>query len=272
MFANLLLSAIKASVLAGDEILKIYDSDFNVEYKSDASPLTAADKNAHNRIADALDPLGIPLLSEEGRDIPYAERKNWKQLWIVDPLDGTKEFVKRNGEFTVNIALIENQQPVLGVIYQPTTGLLYFGSRGTGSFKRSDCDTEEIKNTSLDELMLRSDRLPQPHPSSSLRVLASRSHMNKETSNYIETLGTKGKPVSLLNAGSSLKFCLIAEGKADLYPRFGPCSEWDTAAGQAIVECAGGKVIDFQTRLPLVYNRQDILNKAFLVTGSPLRE
>ncbi|HXC03503.1 MAG TPA: 3'(2'),5'-bisphosphate nucleotidase CysQ [Bacteroidia bacterium] len=272
MYSNLLLSAIRAALQAGDDILKIYDSDFSVEYKQDASPLTAADKNAHKRIAACLDPLGIPMLSEEGRDIPYAERKNWKQLWIVDPLDGTKEFVKRNGEFTVNIALIENLQTVLGVIYQPTTHLLYFAARGTGVYKLSNCKTEELSPASLEALCSNAEKLPVVYPSDTLRVLASRSHMNTETRNYIDSLSTAGKPVSLLNAGSSLKFCLIAEGKADLYPRFGPCNEWDTAAGQAIVECSGGQVLDFQSKLPIRYNREDILNKAFLVKGSLLIE
>jgi 3'(2'), 5'-bisphosphate nucleotidase len=268
VYSSLLLSAIRAAVLAGDEILKIYNTDFGVEYKADASPLTAADKNAHRIIARTLDPLGIPMLSEEGRDIPYAERKNWKQLWIVDPLDGTKEFVKRNGEFTVNIALIENQQPVIGVIYQPTTQDLYFSARGTGVFKLNDCATPAVLSASLSELLARADALPVPHSHKALRVLASRSHMNRDTQEYIAQLQSGGNTVDLVSAGSSLKFCLIAEGKADLYPRFGPCNEWDTAAGQAIVECSGGQVLDFQSGLPIRYNREDILNKSFLVTGA----
>jgi len=268
LYSDLLLSALRAALLAGDEILKIYESDFKVEYKKDASPLTAADRNAHRIITETLKPGGIPILSEEGRDIPYSERKEWEQLWIVDPLDGTKEFVKRNGEFTVNIALIEQQEPVIGVIYQPTTRSLYFAARDTGAFKLGECKTEYIMSARLSAILSISEILPSHPPEDTLRVLASRSHMNQATQDYIADLKKKGNSITLVSAGSSLKFCLIAEGKADLYPRFGPCNEWDTAAGQAIVECAGGEVMDYASSRPIKYNREDILNGPFLVTGS----
>jgi len=265
--SNLLSIAIRAALLAGEEILKIYQTDFSVEYKADESPLTLADQHAHRIIAETLSPCGIPLLSEEGDTIPYSERKNWKSLWIVDPLDGTKEFVKKNGEFTVNIALIENQRPVLGVIYQPTARILYFASRETGSFRCENAVPGDAAAELLETLFQRAQKLPLERGRKTYTLVASRSHRGEETEAFIAGVKATHPDLTIVSAGSSLKFCLVAEGTADLYPRFGPTSEWDTAAGQAIVECAGGTVVDGETNRTLLYNRGNILNPSFLVKG-----
>ena len=261
---KLLHAAIRAALLAGEEILKVYTSDFAVEFKADKSPLTLADQNANNIIAETLAPFGIPILSEEGRDIPWSERKNWETLWIVDPLDGTKEFVKKNGEFTVNIALIEKQKSILGVIYQPTARILYFALHNRGSFR---CDRAILTDSNPEErnLFLRTSKpLPLVSERTDYAVVASRSHLSEETEAFLSAVKTTHKKVDIVSIGSSLKFCLVAEGSADLYPRFGPTNEWDTAAGQAIVECAGGEVIDCLTNQQMLYNREEILNASFI--------
>jgi 3'(2'), 5'-bisphosphate nucleotidase len=263
----LLLTAIRAALLAGEEILKVYAIDFSVEYKADESPLTLADQNAHRVIAEKLADTCIPILSEEGDIIPYSERKNWKSLWIVDPLDGTKEFVKKNGEFTVNIALIENNEPILGVIFQPTAHQLYFASRESGSFRCDGVLATDIKPDALLKLLHGAIKLPDSAENRTYTIVASRSHRGEETEAFIAAVKSTHPGLAIVSAGSSLKFCLVAEGSADLYPRFGPTSEWDTAAGQAIVECAGGSVIDCMTNKALGYNRESILNASFIVNS-----
>ncbi len=228
--------------------MKIYDGAFSVEHKDDDSPLTLADLESQRIIALGLKQItpGIPILSEESAQAPWAERRNWTQLWVVDPLDGTREFVKRNGEFTINIALVENHEPLLGIVAAPAQGLLYWGAAGAGAFSQQGGAPPTRIQTS-----------PVQTP---LRVVGSRSHASAETAGYLARLG----PHVMTGIGSSLKFCLIAAGKADLYPRFGPTSEWDTAAGQALLEAAGGSV----TRLDghrLRYNcRESLLNGDFL--------
>ncbi|MEW6469143.1 MAG: 3'(2'),5'-bisphosphate nucleotidase CysQ [Bacteroidota bacterium] len=248
---DLLQTAIRAAVKAGEEILNVYGTDFEVEKKADKSPLTLADKNSHDVIMHELTSTGIPVLSEEGKDIPYSERRNWKRLWIVDPLDGTKEFVKRNGEFTVNIALVEERQPVLGVIFVPVTGALYYGARGKGAFRR-------LKDR-------KDERLPLKRVNTGYTVVVSRSHMSPETKAYVDELGRRHKEIDFVASGSSLKICLVAEGSADCYPRFGPTMEWDTAAGQAIAEQAGKSLIDCATDKPMEYNRSILRNGWFIV-------
>ncbi|HLP11216.1 MAG TPA: 3'(2'),5'-bisphosphate nucleotidase CysQ [Flavobacteriales bacterium] len=253
-----LLLAIKAAVAGGEKIMDVYNSTFTVEYKEDKSPLTLADKNAHEAIMEFLGKSPIPVLSEEGKNIPYEERKDWKQLWIVDPLDGTKEFIKRNGEFTVNIALIENTFPVIGVIYVPVTRELYFAS-SKGTFKCS------LGNNDLtSSLHLAKKLLPSPQKDV-CRIVASRSHMSPETEQYIAEKRNQFGNVDLVSKGSSLKFCMVAESIADFYPRYAPTMEWDTAAGQAIVEFAGKKVTDVGTGKRMQYNRKELLNNWFLV-------
>jgi 3'(2'), 5'-bisphosphate nucleotidase len=258
---------------AGTAILEVYNSDFAVEQKNDKSPLTLADKRSHEIIAHRLAGLPacqLPLLSEEGSIIPYDERKTWDMYWLVDPLDGTKEFVKRNGEFTVNIALIQKGHPILGVIYIPVKNVFYFASLGLGSYK-FELSNAEVP-ASIKGLLNISSRLPLAPcllPLASLiTVIGSRSHMSLETEQFINDLKAKYKEVDFLAAGSSLKFCLIAEGKAEVYPRFGPTMEWDTAAGQAIVEQAGGRVLRAGSQEPLSYNKENLLNPSFIVYRS----
>lgn len=249
---------------AGKEILDVYKQDFAVEKKADDSPVTLADQRAHQVIADGLTTAypSIPLLSEEGQEIPYSERKNWSEFWLVDPLDGTKEFVKRNGEFTVNIALIREGYPVLGVIYAPVLDVFYFGRETEGAFKLEQASEMAIESEK--DLVDKSIRLPQEQPIGTVQVVASRSHMSEETETFIAALKKDGSEVDVISAGSSLKFCLVAEGKADYYPRFAPTMEWDTGAGQAIVEAAGGKVIRHQDNKRFYYNRENLRNDWFL--------
>ena len=243
---------------AAGEILAVYDSasfesDAAIEHKDDRSPLTAADLASHRCIVAGLRALTpeIPVLSEESKGLDIAARRQWSTFWLVDPLDGTREFIKRNGEFTVNIALVETGVAVFGVIQQPVTGALWHGVPGSGAFRRTEGG----------DLALRT-RVPAARP---LRVAASRSHRDARTQALLDALPAH----ETLACGSSLKFCRIAEGEIDLYPRFGPTSEWDTAAGQAILEAAGGAVLDPRGR-PFRYNqREGLLNGDFVALGDP---
>jgi 3'(2'), 5'-bisphosphate nucleotidase len=267
-YPELLHQTIVAAVLAGNEILEVYDTNFNVEYKEDKSPLTLADKKASAKIVHELQRFEIPVLSEEGEEIAYELRKTWKKLWIVDPLDGTKEFVKRNGEFTVNIALVEDHVPTLGVIYSPVFKDLYFAAKGIGAYKIDRHEfmnmVENIAQISLDELYAVAKKLPIVNERKNYVVVASRSHMSTETYERVEALKLQHSDVQIVSTGSSIKMCLVAEGAADEYPRFGPTMEWDTAAGQAILQEAGCSLIDFETNEPMRYNREDLLNKWFI--------
>ncbi|MBE0639457.1 MAG: 3'(2'),5'-bisphosphate nucleotidase CysQ [Bacteroidales bacterium] len=257
----LLFIAIKAAIAAGDEIMLHYNKPFDVDYKSDHSPLTIADRSAHHVIAEALKPTGIPLLSEEGKHNPFKERKMWKLLWIVDPLDGTKEFIKHNDEFTVNIALVKENRPVLGVVYCPPMRTLYFGSEHLSKAYKAVVKENTINP---DEILHHAEPLPIIKKKKMLTVVASKSHLNQETSDYINQLTEKFGEISLTSIGSSLKFCLIAEGAADIYPRFAPTYEWDTAAAQAILEISGGEVVNKDTNAPLIYNKENLLNPGFI--------
>ena len=242
---------------AGARILDIYGTAFQVDEKDDNSPLTAADLASHRAIVAGLQQLTpeIPILSEESAGIPFAERRRWQRFWLVDPLDGTKEFIKRNGEFTVNIALIEGHEPVLGVVQIPVKGLCYFAARGQGAFRQETGQTAE-------RIMV-SPLGPGP-----VRVVGSRSHGGKSLEEFVARLGEH----TLVAIGSALKFCLVAEGKADIYPRLGLTSEWDTAAAQCIVEEAGGRVIAVGGER-LAYNtKESLLNPYFLVFGDASRD
>jgi 3'(2'), 5'-bisphosphate nucleotidase len=238
---------------AGTAILKVYDTDFSVYEKSDQSPLTEADLAAHRVIANSLLELTpeIPILSEESATIPYSLRSTWSRYWLIDPLDGTKEFVKRNGEFTVNIALIDNMRPVIGVIYVPVSKVSYYSSTDGGAYKQMPGkEPEPIKASA--------------RHTSPVRVAGSRSHAGESLKRFLENLGEH----HIISMGSSLKSCLVAEGKADIYPRLGPTSEWDTAAAQAIVEAAGGRITDTSMQ-PLQYNSKDsLLNPDFFAFGN----
>lgn len=258
---ELLSAAIEACIKAGKEILEVYQSDdFNVQMKSDDSPLTIADQRAHNAIISVLEKLDIPILSEEGTHLPYEERKAWKECWIVDPLDGTKEFIKRNDEFTVNVALVIDGKAVAGVIYVPVYKQLYFADELLGSFR---CD-DITENAKLEDLMAASKQLPIKEDRTCVRVVGSRSHMNDETRLFIESLKDNGNEVELVSKGSSLKLCLIAEGSADVYPRYAPTMEWDIAAGHAIVSASGAKVLHLNMEEELTYNKADLLNPWFI--------
>ena len=267
-YQKLLHQTIIASVLAGNEILEVYDTKFDVEYKDDNSPLTLADKKASDKIIDELKQFNIPVLSEEGVHDSFEIRKTWKKLWIVDPLDGTKEFVKRNGEFTVNIALVEDNIPTLGVIFSPVFKDIYFAAKGMGSFKIDkkvfSSLVDSIQEHTLDQLLKIAQKLPIVSNRNNYVVVASRSHMSTETYQHIEALKLTHKQVEIVTTGSSIKMCLVAEGIADEYPRYGPTMEWDTAAGQAILQEANASLIDMETKLPMKYNREKLLNNWFI--------
>ena len=254
--------AIKAALEAGAEILKIYETNFDVEIKDDNSPLTIADKYANDVINTYLKTTAIPIISEENRQLAYEERKHWERCWIVDPLDGTKEFIKRNGEFTVNIALIENGDPVLGVIYVPVSKELYFTSEDGKSSKKITLSTEQI---SVEQILNNSETIKPSKISSVVKIVGSRSHLNEETKLFISKIESENT-VEIVSKGSSLKFCLVAEGLAHLYPRFAPTMEWDTAAGHAICKAVGLDVIDQTTGEEMKYNKENLLNNYFAVT------
>ncbi|WP_166254002.1 3'(2'),5'-bisphosphate nucleotidase CysQ [Marinobacter salicampi] len=249
-YASLLPDVLTIADAASQKVLKIYRTDFKVEFKEDNSPLTAADIAADNVITEGLQQLGhdIPILSEESVDAPWSERRHWHRFWLVDPIDGTKDFTRRTGEFTVNIALIEHGVPTLGVVTAPALGEVFWGIAGEGAYKR---DSEG-----------REHRISVVVPPASKRVVASKNHLNQETRDFIEALG----PHELVQAGSSLKFCRIAEGKADIYPRIGPTCEWDTGAGHAVLSAAGGKVQTMEGG-PLVYGKENVFNPNFIASG-----
>jgi len=266
----LLSEAINAAVRAGKLIIDVYNSnDFQVNLKSDSTPLTLADKLAHEEISKSLSKTRIPLLSEEGRNLHYEERKGWEIFWLVDPLDGTKEFIKRNGEFTVNIALILNNYPILGVVYVPVTGDLYFSLESIGSFKIKLIDPYKKISYNFEDLVLTSEKLPIVTSRSKFTVVGSRSHMSPDTQQYIEKLRAKYGDLDFKSRGSSLKICMVAEGQADIYPRFGTTTEWDTAAGQAIAEGAGCQVISADLCKRIAYNKEELDNPWFIVRAKP---
>ena len=265
MDTNLQL-AILASIDAGEEILKVYNSeDSGIEYKSDNSPLTTADKNAHLAIVEGLKRSGLHVLSEEGKTIPYEERSKWELFWLVDPLDGTKEFIKKNGEFTVNIALIEGETPIIGVVYVPVTRTLYYASAEIGSYKVQLND--DFYAGDIDTLIERSVSLNNYEYPHIYTIVASRSHSTKETEDFVSQKETEAGNINLISAGSSIKLCLVAERKAHIYPRLAPTMEWDTAAGHAVATYSDCKVYDYITGSELKYNKQNMLNPWFVVAA-----
>jgi 3'(2'), 5'-bisphosphate nucleotidase len=251
---------LEVAYLAGEKILEIYNSaeDIDVEYKKDNSPVTYADKEAHKIIQKNLEKIfSIPVLSEEGKNIPYDVRKHWEYFWLVDPLDGTKEFIKRNGEFTVNIALIHKSRPIFGVVYAPAKDVFYFGGEELGSYKLSNGKKES---------------LPSFLQKESVTVVITKSHMNEETKGFLEKLKKYFGSINSISIGSSLKICLVAEGKADIYPRIGPTMEWDTAAAHAVLNAANGKIVKYNGEeikniynlQELNYNKENLLNPYFI--------
>jgi 3'(2'), 5'-bisphosphate nucleotidase len=254
---DLLPELVTLSRAAGREILAVYNSNFEVQHKADQSPLTQADLRAHTTLVNGLQALTphIPILSEEASEIPYGERSRWSSHWLVDPLDGTREFVSRNGEFTVNVALIEQHRPVLGVVHVPTQDVTFSGLQQLGAFKQI---------AAASPIRIQTQR-PATQP---LRIVSSRSHAAERADEYQRILG----PYTLVKVGSSLKFCIVAEGAADLYPRFGNTSEWDTAAGQAVLEAAGGIVVDLQGRSLRYNTRAELLNPHFIAFADDSRD
>ncbi len=264
---ELLQQAIIATVEAGKKIMSIYDSgDFGVEMKSDNSPLTLADKAAHVEIVERLESTGIPVLSEEGKLDSYADRKDWEELWIVDPLDGTKEFVKKTGEFTVNIALVRKKYPVMGVVFVPALRMVYCGD-GKNAYKIELAENWRQEEYS-DKVVINMELITCTNADESLNIVASVSHLSEETKLFAQQLSQIYKDTQFLSKGSSLKICMVAEGKADIYPRLGPTMEWDTAAGQAVAESAGAYFVNWETQERFDYNRPDLLNDWFVVGGS----
>ena len=255
--------AIKGAIEAGVAILEIYDKDMEISLKKDESPLTAADLASNSIINNYLRETDIPVISEENKQIAYKDRKNWNRCWIVDPLDGTKEFIKKNGEFTVNIAICEEQVPILGVIYVPVTRELYYADVKDGKAFKTVLNKQHELTSGL---FSGEDRImPAATSNGTIRVVGSRSHMNQDTLDYIDNVKEGYSEVEIVSKGSSLKFCLVAEGRADVYPRFAPTMEWDTAAGHAICKAVGLKVISQKTNRELQYNKEDLLNDYFLV-------
>jgi len=252
---RLLPEVVRIAERAGEAIMTVYEGGIAVSDKADGSPLTEADRRAHRLILDRLQALepDTPVLSEESAPEEYANRRGWRRFWLVDPLDGTKEFIKRNGEFTVNIALMEADRPVLGVVRAPALGVQYYACRGQGAWKQEDGREPETIHV-------------RRYAGGAPVVVASRSHAGDKLGVFLQRLGqAAGEPV-LTSMGSSLKLCLVAEGAADIYPRLVPTSEWDTAAAQCIVETAGGRVLTLDGR-PLAYNKPTLLNPCFIVVG-----
>jgi 3'(2'), 5'-bisphosphate nucleotidase len=273
-----MLDAIEAVLNAGQAIMSIYRTDFDVVQKEDLSPMTLADRKANDIIIASLYDARLPMLSEESRQSSYDQRKDWHTFWMVDPLDGTKEFIKKNGEFTVNIALIEEQTPVLGVVFAPAMDLLYFGIVGRGAYKLDQPACRALiaarrrgpSPLRWDDLIDTAERLPigdnsRTKPADEITIVGSRSHAGPDLRKYLDDIKTRYATVNFFAVGSSLKICLVAEGKADQYPRLGPTMEWDTAAGHAVAASAGIDVQAFDTKQPLQYNKPDLLNPWFIV-------
>lgn len=261
---GLLLKTINLIILAGRAVIDVYNKPFDVEFKEDHSPLTEADKLSNDIISSGLRNTEYPLvISEEMAEVPYEERKQWNNFWLVDPLDGTKEFVKRNGEFTVNIALIENNLPVFGLIYLPVPQILYYAIKGKGAYRILDAASRKYQMAN--QLNDVAERLPLFKTKRDYTIIASRSHLSPETDAFIKTETEKHGKINTVSAGSSIKFCIVAEGKADTYPRFAPTMEWDSAAGQIIAEETGKQVLNMETQKVLTYNKKSLTNPHFLV-------
>ena len=286
---NYLLPALLAAKEAGEVILEVYLGEIDVRYKDDDSPLTIADKRAHGAILNRLtsDSISnIPIISEEGKQTPYEERSQWEKFWLVDPLDGTKEFVKRSDEFTVNIALIHRSRPVLGIVFVPALGHIYFAAEGLGSYKLEEAELPghvffakkgaSLGRPRMEDLIAEATRLPMhgtaKRPTDRVNLVGSRSHGTEALSDFVTRMKERYSEVKFVPAGSALKLCLVAEGTADVYPRFGPTMEWDTAAGHCVVEQSGGTVVSMEGKIPLAYNKRDLHNPSFVCIGKQFRD
>ena len=260
-------SAFNAALRAGAGIMEIYngEQEFLVNLKSDNTPITEADRRSHETIKDYLSRTRIPLMSEEGRDLLYEERCGWDLYWLVDPLDGTLEFIKRTGEFTINIALMVNNRPTVGVVYVPTSGRIYFAIEGRGAWKRIGMTPNPNAQMNISEIMRGAEPLPQTDGANDPKVVAlSRSHISPDTHIVVDSLKEKFGKIEILTQGSSLKLCLVAEGLVDIYPRTTPTSEWDTAAGECILNEAGGSIRELEHNSTLNYNKPTLINPNFI--------
>jgi 3'(2'), 5'-bisphosphate nucleotidase len=263
---NLLLLAIRSAFNAGKTVMGIYGNDhLIIKRKKDFSPLTLADQAANEVLMTYLEKTQIPVISEEGKQYEYAIRKNWEFFWLVDPLDGTKEFLKRNGEFTVNIALVNYNLPLIGVVYAPAYGHLYYGSPDLGAYLLSTGGFQTDIPAEMPQIIRLSEKLPFRTKRVHYTIVSSRSHVNFETQRYILMIKKQHSRTRVISKGSSLKFCLVAEGSADIYPRFGPTMEWDTAAGQAVAVHSGCSVVRYDTGDILAYNKKELRNPWFIV-------
>ena len=287
LWESCLIQALPAAKKAGEAILEVYHGPIDVAYKEDHSPLTLADQRAHTIIKRHLTAgrsEQIPVLSEEGKHTPYKARRSWEYFWLVDPLDGTKEFVQRRGEFTVNIAVIYKMRPVMGVVGLPVKGMVYFAAEGLGAYRLEDWEIiprlfggkgqPQGGRRNLENLLALSKPLPLEGPGEKserrLTVVGSRSHGSKEVEDFVKKAKKTYDDVTFISAGSALKFGLVAEGTAQIYPRFGPTMEWDTGAGHCVVEQSGGAVLRLKEKTPLVYNKPDLLNPGFVCIGKHL--
>jgi len=249
MTEDIIQEVIHISKKAGDAIMDVYRTDYDIQLKADFSPVTKADKNANTIIESGLQGIDntIPILSEEGRDIAYNERKKWERFWLVDPLDGTKDFIKKNDEFTVNIALIEDKVPIFGVVYAPATDLLFWGSYNNGAWKKEAHNPVEIMRVAA-------------KVDNTVQIAASRSHPSDKMTTFLKQFNKyEFHPI-----GSSLKICLVSDGSVHLYPRLGPTMEWDTAAAHAVLKSAGGEIVQYGTESPLQYNKKELINPQFI--------
>jgi 3'(2'), 5'-bisphosphate nucleotidase len=264
-FNELFQSAFRAAIIAGKRILEIFNTeDFHVSMKSDNSPLSSADKEAHEIIKRLLLNSRIPILSEEGRDMQFEERKSWDILWIVDPLDGTRQFIQKREEFTVNIALVVGGSPLFGVVYAPAIGDMYFGIKDMGSFKITIGD-RELLSYSFSQILVASKKLnPSSKVNNKYTILASYHHVNKETLEYIDEIRKIYPDAEVKKVGSSLKMCMLADGIGDVYVRHTDTYEWDTAAAQTILEGVGWSINALDTNKPLMYNKESLLNPYFI--------
>jgi 3'(2'), 5'-bisphosphate nucleotidase len=262
--SQLLEQAIHASLTAGKAILEVYTTDFRVDIKNDNTPLTQADMRAHDIIMHCLKQTDLPIISEEGSDIPHFRRESWERFWLVDPLDGTKEFVKRNDEFSVNIALVHFNKPILGVVYMPVEDVLYF-AEGNQAFRLDRAGERIVDSDNSETIVSKARKMPLQRNNDVFTIVTSRSHVNKPTNDFISEIKQNYNEVRIISHGSSLKLCLVAEGVADVYPRFGTTYEWDIAAGHAIISAAGGKVVVADNpAFELHYNKDSLLNPSII--------
>lgn len=266
---DLLSSAIQTSIEAGKATLMYYQSELKIEYKSDNSPLTLADKASNSIIVKSLQQTNIPIISEESKPEEFKIRSRWEYFWLIDPLDGTKEFINRSDEYTINIALVKNSEPILGVVYSPAKDLLFYALEDFGAYKVEKVDKMSVNQILDDKFRL---KLPLKSKHDIPVVVASKSHKNQETQDFIEGIKKEFKEIVEESYGSSLKLCMVGEGSADIYPRLGPTMEWDTAASHVIVKVSGCHIVQYPSLKPMIYNKENLLNPYFIVYNNKMKK